>query len=145
MSGPPDSVAGHDTALLAPPAGIGGLAAAEAARRLASDGPNQIVPTGEGRRWRRFVGPLADPMVALLLIAGGTIFGFELGTFFSVAMIALLFHQGSHSRHEWLIGSKVQNLLHQLQFISNQPGQQKMLADFFLPRFAKRLSHSCIL
>ncbi len=54
------------------PAGIGGLTTAEATTRLAADGPNRIVPTAKGRRLRRLLGPLADPMVALLLIAAPT-------------------------------------------------------------------------
>jgi Ca2+-transporting ATPase len=57
--------------LTAPP-GSDGLTTAEATRRLAADGPNQIVPTTDGRRLRRLLGPLADPMVALLLVAAPT-------------------------------------------------------------------------
>jgi Ca2+-transporting ATPase len=52
--------------------GHNGLSAVEAAARLARDGPNLIVPEARSRRWRRVLGPLSDPMVALLLIAAPT-------------------------------------------------------------------------
>jgi hypothetical protein len=44
----------------------------EAAERLARDGPNVVVPERPGRRIKRIVGPLADPMVALLWLAAPT-------------------------------------------------------------------------
>jgi Ca2+-transporting ATPase len=40
--------------------------------RLAADGPNQVVPEARGHRVRRLLGPLADPMVALLVVAALT-------------------------------------------------------------------------
>ena len=46
-----------------------GLTASEAARRLARDGPNELVPAARRARWRAWVRPLTDPLVALLLIA----------------------------------------------------------------------------
>jgi len=49
-----------------------GLTTEEAGRRLARDGPNQVVPRDPRERWRRLLGPLADPMVALLLVAAPT-------------------------------------------------------------------------
>ncbi len=67
-----DSPTPTDVAPMTPPGGIVGLSSAEASRRLALDGPNQIVPTDPAGRWRRILGPLADPMVALLLIAAPT-------------------------------------------------------------------------
>jgi P-type Ca2+ transporter type 2C len=67
-----DAGAARELVLLAPPEGVTGLSSAEAARRLTTDGPNQFVPTDSGNRWRRILGPLADPMVALLLIAAPT-------------------------------------------------------------------------
>ena len=72
MGGHTDPGAAGDVVLLAPPEGVTGLSSAEAARRLARDGPNQFVPTESGGRWRRILGPLADPMVALLLIVAPT-------------------------------------------------------------------------
>lgn len=53
----------------APPGAITGLSAAEAADRLAADGPNVIVPPERRRGWRRLVETLADPTVLLLLVA----------------------------------------------------------------------------
>ena len=72
MANRTDSPTPTDVALMAPPEGVVGLTSAEAARRLALDGPNQIVPNDTAGRWRRILGPLADPMVALLLIAAPT-------------------------------------------------------------------------
>jgi Ca2+-transporting ATPase len=51
------------------PAGVTGLSAAQAAHRLASDGPNRLVPDPSTHGWRHRLGPLADPMVALLAVA----------------------------------------------------------------------------
>jgi Ca2+-transporting ATPase len=55
-----------------PPAGLTGLTSQEAAERLARDGPNRVVSESRSHRWRRLAGPLADPMVALLLVAAPT-------------------------------------------------------------------------
>jgi cation-transporting ATPase F len=49
-----------------------GLSGSETAARLARDGPNLVVPERRGHRLKRLVGPLADPMVALLLLAAPT-------------------------------------------------------------------------
>ena len=49
-----------------------GLSSSEAAERLARHGPNVIVPDARSARLRRWLGPLADPMVALLLVAAPT-------------------------------------------------------------------------
>jgi Ca2+-transporting ATPase len=54
------------------PAGASGLSGAEAAARLARDGPNRVVPEPRSARLRRWLGPLADPMVLLLLVAAPT-------------------------------------------------------------------------
>jgi Ca2+-transporting ATPase len=56
----------------APPPHLSGLTSAEAAARLARDGPNRLTPPTRGQRLRRLLGPLADPMVLLLLIAAPT-------------------------------------------------------------------------
>ncbi len=61
-----------DAEPMAPPRGADGLTTDEATRRLVLDGPNRIVPTVDRRRLRRLLGPLADPMVALLLVAAPT-------------------------------------------------------------------------
>jgi Ca2+-transporting ATPase len=49
-----------------------GLSEPEAAARLARDGPNQLVAPSRRGRLKRLLGPLADPMVALLLVAAPT-------------------------------------------------------------------------
>ena len=54
------------------PARTVGLSSREAAARLARDGPNVVVPEDHSHRVRRLLGPLADPMVALLLVAAPT-------------------------------------------------------------------------
>jgi len=46
-----------------------GLSSAQAARRLASDGPNALPPARQVRLWRRIVTQLRDPLVAVLLVA----------------------------------------------------------------------------
>ncbi len=46
-----------------------GLTAAEAARRLARDGPNELRATPQQSAWRRALAQLQDPLVGLLLIA----------------------------------------------------------------------------
>jgi len=59
-------------ALSRPPIGVDGLTSDEAARRLAADGPNRVIAESRSHRLRRLAGPLADPMVALLLVAAPT-------------------------------------------------------------------------
>jgi Ca2+-transporting ATPase len=67
-----------------------GLTTEEVDRRLAADGPNQIVPSDRRDRWRRLLGPLADPMVALLLIAAPTYLLIGETTDAVVALVALV-------------------------------------------------------
>jgi Ca2+-transporting ATPase len=55
------------TAVLTP---FGGLSGGEAARRLAADGPNAVVPARPRGVMRRIARQLTDPLVALLLAAG---------------------------------------------------------------------------
>ena len=43
-----------------------GLTAAEAARRLAGDGANQLRAAAQASAWRRALGSLHDPLVVLL-------------------------------------------------------------------------------
>lgn len=62
----------RDATSAALPPGVRGLTSAEAAQRLAADGPNRLAPLEPGRRLRRFLGPLKDPMVILLLVAAPT-------------------------------------------------------------------------
>ena len=46
-----------------------GLDAAEAARRLAADGPNELRGTPPVPAWRRFVAQFQDPLIYLLFVA----------------------------------------------------------------------------
>ena len=52
-----------------PPTVARGLTAAEAARRLAADGPNELVAARPTPWWRRVVRQFNDPLVLLLLVA----------------------------------------------------------------------------
>ena len=54
------------------PAGVDGLSVDVATQRLAADGPNNIAAAAGRSRWKRWLGPFADPMVALLLVAAPT-------------------------------------------------------------------------
>ncbi len=65
---PGDAVAGT-LARSRPPVGVEGLSSDEAASRLITDGPNRVISESRSHRLRRLAGPLADPMVALLLVA----------------------------------------------------------------------------
>lgn len=67
-----------------------GLTSDEAGRRLVADGPNQVVPSDRRDRWRRLLGPLADPMVALLLVAAPTYLLIGETTDAVVALVALV-------------------------------------------------------
>jgi len=51
----------------------GGLSDAEAARRLAADGPNELPSSRPRSLWRIAAGVLREPMI-LMLVAGGTIY-----------------------------------------------------------------------
>jgi Ca2+-transporting ATPase len=64
--------AGEEPLTVRPPAGTEGLRTDEVAARLLRDGPNRIVPDSRRGRLRHLLGPLADPMVALLVVAAGT-------------------------------------------------------------------------
>ena len=46
-----------------------GLTAAEAARRLSADGPNELRPTPPRPPWRRLLSQFQDPLIYLLLVA----------------------------------------------------------------------------
>lgn len=50
------------------PQGVVGLSSVEARKRLLA-GRNVVVPETRAHRWRRWLGPLLDPMVLLLLVA----------------------------------------------------------------------------
>ncbi|MGB8859285.1 MAG: cation-transporting P-type ATPase [Ilumatobacteraceae bacterium] len=89
----------------------GGLTRDEAALRLARDGPNRVVPEERGRRLKRLLGPLADPMVGLLLIAAPTYFAIGETTDAIVALVAL----GPIAGVGWLLESRAERTLERLQ------------------------------
>ncbi len=72
------------------PVGIEGLSTDEARQRLRTDGPNDIVATAGRSRWKRWLGPFADPMVALLLVAAPTYFLIGETTDAIVVFVALI-------------------------------------------------------
>ncbi len=88
-----------------------GLSSQEAAERLARDGPNVLVPEPPGRRLRRLVGPLADPMVLLLLVAAPTYLLVGETTDAIVALAAL----GPIAAVGWLLESRAERTLEQLR------------------------------
>ncbi len=94
-----------------PVAGAGGLSAAEAASRLVSDGPNVVVPEAPTSRWRRWLGPLADPMVLLLLIAAPTYLLIGETTDAIVALVAL----GPIAAVGWVLEARAERTLGQLR------------------------------
>ncbi len=79
--------------------------------RLERDGPNIIIPERRGRRFKRLVGPLADPMVALLLLAAPTYLLIGETTDAIVAFVAL----GPIAAVGWLLESRAQRTLDQLR------------------------------
>ncbi len=88
-----------------------GLSAEEAARRLAADGPNVLVPQARGTRWRRLLGPLADPMVALLLVAAPTYLLIGDSTDAIVVFVALVPIAGVG----WLLEARAERTLERLR------------------------------
>ncbi|MCC6412899.1 MAG: hypothetical protein IT270_14640, partial [Saprospiraceae bacterium] len=54
-----------------------GLSAAEAAKRLASFGPNAIVQTEQTPAWKLFIRQFKSPLVVLLVVAAGASFAFQ--------------------------------------------------------------------
>jgi Ca2+-transporting ATPase len=87
-----------------------GLSSGEAVARLARDGPNVIVPERRGHRFKRLLGPLADPMVALLLLAAPTYLLIGETTDAIVAFVAL----GPIAAVGWLLESRAERTLDQL-------------------------------
>lgn len=83
----------------------------EAAARLGRDGPNVIVPEARASRWKRLLGPLSDPMVALLLVAAPTYLLIGETTDAIVAFVAL----GPIAAVGWLLESRAERTLEQLR------------------------------
>ncbi len=102
------------TALGSPPAGVEGLTSAEAAARLGREGRNRIVPQARGQRLKRLLGPLADPMVALLLVAAPTYLVIGETTDAIVAFVALAPIAGVG----WLLQSRAERTLEKLRSLT---------------------------
>ena len=71
------------------PQGVVGLTNTQAQERLAQ-GRNVLVPASTSQRWLRWIGPLRDPMVILLLIAAPTYFAIGERTDGIATLIALI-------------------------------------------------------
>ncbi len=84
-----------------------GLSEADAATRLASDGPNRIVPEARSRRVTRLLGPFADPMVLLLLVAAPTYLLIGETTDAVVALVAL----GPVAAVGWVLEARAERTL----------------------------------
>jgi Ca2+-transporting ATPase len=91
-----------------------GLTSAEAAARLERDGPNRLVPDERGHRIRRALGPLADPMVALLLVAAPTYLLIGETTDAVIAMVAL----GPIIAVGWLLEARAERTLDRLKALT---------------------------
>jgi Ca2+-transporting ATPase len=102
------------TALGSLPAGVEGLTSAEASARLEREGRNRIVPEARRQRLRRLLGPLADPMVALLLVAAPTYLLIGETTDAIVAFVAL----GPIAAVGWLLQSRAERTLEKLQTLT---------------------------
>jgi Ca2+-transporting ATPase len=89
----------------------GGLSSIDAAARLARDGPNVVVAERRAHRFKRLLGPLADPMVALLLLAAPTYLLIGETTDAIVAFVAL----GPIIAVGWLLESRAERTLDQLR------------------------------
>ncbi|MGD9998169.1 MAG: cation-translocating P-type ATPase [Ilumatobacteraceae bacterium] len=92
-------------------AGARGLSSADAATRLASAGPNIVVPEARMSRWRRLLGPLADPMVLLLLVAAPTYLLIGETDDAIVALVAL----GPIAAVGWVLEARAERTLDQLR------------------------------
>ena len=109
MTATPGHAAGP--ASVAPPRGPAGLTSAEAQARLARDGANRLVPEPRARRLKRLAGPLADPMVALLLVAAPTYLLIGDTADAIVAFAAL----GPIAAVGWLVESRAERTLDRLR------------------------------
>ncbi len=103
-----------DTASVAldvPVPGATGLSSVEAAARLARDGPNRVVSESRSHRLRRLAGPLADPMVLLLLVAAPTYLAIGETTDAIVAFVAI----GPIAAVGWLLEARAGRTLDRLR------------------------------
>jgi Ca2+-transporting ATPase len=88
-----------------------GLSSEEAAERLARDGPNVVIPEARAQRIKRYAGPLADPMVVLLLLAAPTYLLVGETVDAIVAFVAL----GPIAAVGWLLESRAERTLAELR------------------------------
>lgn len=88
-----------------------GLTSEQAARRLAADGPNLIVPSAHGSRLRALLEPLLDPMVVLLLVAAPTYFAIGHTSDGVVTCIALV----PIAAVSWVLERRAERTLEQLR------------------------------
>jgi Ca2+-transporting ATPase len=91
-----------------------GLTSAEASARLARDGPNRLVPEDRAHRLKKALGPLADPMVALLLVAAPTylLIGDTTDAIIAFVALAPIVAVG------WLLESRAERTLEQLRSLT---------------------------
>lgn len=92
-----------------------GLSSSEAAIRLTRDGPNVIVAEPRGRRFKRLLGPLSDPMVVLLMLAAPTYLLLGERTDAVVAFVAL----GPIIAVGWLLESRAEHTLDRLRRLTS--------------------------
>ena len=91
-----------------------GLSRRDATDLLARAGPNVPVPEAPGRRWRRLLGPLADPMVALLLVAAPTYLAIGETSDAVVAFVALV----PIIAVGWVVEQRAERTLEQLRALT---------------------------
>jgi Ca2+-transporting ATPase len=88
-----------------------GLTSSQARDRLLRDGPNRLVAEARGRRIKRLLGPLADPMVALLLVAAPTYLVIGETTDAIVAFVAVV----PIALVGWVLEARAERTLEQLR------------------------------
>ena len=93
------------------PVGVEGLSTDESRQRLAADGPNQLVAASARGRWKRWLGPFADPMVVLLLVAAPTYLLIGQKTDAIVVFVALVPIAGVG----WLLEARAERTLEKLR------------------------------
>ncbi len=97
-----------------PAPGVRGLTAAQARIRLLTDGPNLLVPASASSRWLRWIGPLKDPMVLLLLVAAPTYLFIGNTTDAIVAFIAVV----PVAAVGWLLEARAERTLERLRQVT---------------------------
>ena len=93
---------------------LAGLTSVQASARLARDGANRVIPENRGHRWKRWLGPFADPMVALLLVAAPTYLAIGETRDALVALVAL----APIAAVGWLLESRAERTLERLRALT---------------------------